>query len=349
MFRFPSPKIPLYYREISAKQISQTRYFISARYYVVNYLGIKLAQPFQRQRKKSPNQFTVIKGSTHENSTDLIKHTSENVLQEQSHAFYHVVYVIKDSLRVFNSGPDNKSDYLDHSGLHTPGAFHRQIRKSLSWRVNCHLNGISLWKNEHQGFCFLSFQDLFRGPCHDFKANSGGHDAYQQAPSIVKQHQIQTQQQGAQFEQLCSRRAAARRITFCLHLNSSSELRSCTVTLPKGKTEHKTQSQPCCSHYSSPTIHEKFPTFNKTIPAEFYCLKLLIKHALKESKCLKSFASTKQLPYYPNCNSDSLSISIHCNSEGTTTKETLSSLQFKNMHACTSHKRLHPRKPSQFS
>lgn len=149
MFRFPSPKIPLYYREISAKQISQTRYSISARYYVLSYLGIKLAQPFQRQRKKSPNQFTVIKGSTHENSTDLIKHTSENILQEQSHTFYHVVYVIKDSLRVFNSSPDNKSDYLDHSGPHTLGAFHRQIRKSLSWRVNCHLNGISLWKNEH--------------------------------------------------------------------------------------------------------------------------------------------------------------------------------------------------------
>ena len=107
MFQFPSPKIPLYYREISAKQISQTRHFISARYYVLNYLGIKLAQPFQCQRKESPNQFTVIQGRTHENSTDLMKHTSENVLQEQSHAFYHIVYVIKDLLHAFNSSPDN--------------------------------------------------------------------------------------------------------------------------------------------------------------------------------------------------------------------------------------------------
>jgi len=57
------------------------------------------------------------------------------------------------------------------------------------------------------------------------------------------------------------------------------------------------------------------------IPAEFYCLQLLIKHALKESKSLKSFASTKQLPYYPNCNSDGLSVSIHCNSAGTTTEK----------------------------
>lgn len=142
-------------------------------------------------------------GSTHENSTDWRKHTSENDPQEQSHVLHDAAHTVKDSLRAFNS----------------------------------------------------------------------------------------TAARTAALER------AAARITFCLHLNASSQFWSCTVTLPKGKTEHKTQSRPCCSHYSSPTVCEKFPTFNKPIPAEFYCLQLLIKHALKESKSLKSFASTKQLPY----------------------------------------------------
>lgn len=133
MFPFSSPpQIPLYYWEISAKQSSQTRHFISAMHYVLTYLGIKLAQPFQCQLRKSPNHFTVIQGSTHENSTDLMKHLSENVLQEQSHMFYHVVYAIKNLLHAFNSSPDNKPHYLDHCSPHILGAFPRQIRKSLS-------------------------------------------------------------------------------------------------------------------------------------------------------------------------------------------------------------------------
>lgn len=98
------------------------------------------------------------------------------------------------------------------------------------------------------------------------------------------------------------------------------------VTLPKGKTEQKAQSQPCCADYSSPTPCEKFPTFNKTIPAEFYCLQLLIKHALRESKCLKSFASTKQLSHYPSA------IPVTAIPEGHTTELSLHSSSGTHTH-----------------
>lgn len=47
------PKLPPHYGEISVKQNSQTRHFISARNYVSNYLGIKLAQPFQCRGRKA--------------------------------------------------------------------------------------------------------------------------------------------------------------------------------------------------------------------------------------------------------------------------------------------------------
>lgn len=117
--------------------------------------------------------------------------------------------------------------------------------------------------------------------------------------------------------------------------------------LPCQKPKLSRNPSPVVLNYSSPTPCEKYPTFTETIPAEFYCLRLLIKHALRESKCLKSFASTKQLPHYPECNSDSLNISSDCNSRGTTTALSLHSSS--NSHTLMSHRRPQPRKSSQFS
>lgn len=144
--------------------------------------------------------------------------------------------------------------------------------------------------------------------------------------------------------ELCSTRAAPQSPTAFTPTPAPSEE---FTQLHCQKPKLSRNPSPVVLNYSSPTPCEKFPTFNKTIPAEFYCLQLLIKHALRESKCLKSFASTKQLPHYPECNSDSLNISSDCNSRGTTTALSLHSSS--NSHTFMSHRRPQPRKSSQFS
>lgn len=244
--RHPSPSL----ERNTMKYISQTRHLSSGGHWSA-LPGIKAARSPPRSRKRGPHELIVIPGAIA---------SKFNSLNE--------TWVRK------GPGTEPCTVHLSHiqlAKLFRPQGYLPQTDDkiwSLKWD--------SLWRN---AVASITSTIIAEGP-----ATTSRHLLVTVPASRhpnVRCHHIQT------FAQHHSWHSCALRGQLPESPSVSTPMQllgsEAAATLPEGKSEQKTRFQPCCSHYSSPTACEKFPAFKKMIPAEFYCLKLLIKHALKES------------------------------------------------------------------